>query len=77
MPSQTNQDRIRELEREVAKLTERVDNLRRDIDRIVELSNKRSDRRWSLTIALIGLFGGVVGGILPDLTKLIVARFFR
>jgi uncharacterized protein YlxW (UPF0749 family) len=77
VPSKTNQDRILDLEREVAKLIERVDNVRRDVDRIQKAQEERTNRRWALMLALVGVLGGAIGSILPELVRGALTYFRR
>jgi uncharacterized membrane protein YheB (UPF0754 family) len=77
VPSKTNQDRILDLEREVAKLIERVDNVRRDIARIEKALEERTNRRWTLMLALVGVLGGLIGSILPNLVNAALTYFRR
>ncbi len=69
MPSKTNSDRILDLEKSPASLEERLDNLRRDVERIEKVLEGRADRRWSLMIAFLGILGSAFVVLLPELLK--------
>jgi hypothetical protein len=54
VPSTTNEDRIRELEKTVAALNERVDNVRHELRRIESTVNERKNQ-WLSFIQAIGI----------------------
>jgi hypothetical protein len=77
IPSKDRSDLIREHGERIATLTERIDNLRRDIDRIQSSLESRKDRRSSLNIALVGISGGVIASVLIEAFKLLAPRLLK
>lgn len=77
MPSKTNSDRILDLEKSSAALEERLDNLRRDVERLEKGLEGRANRRWSLMLAVVGLLGGIVGSLLPELLRMLRSQMLR
>ena len=77
MPSQTPTDRISHLEKQVATLTERIDNVRdnvrRDIDRIEVSLERRTNWHRSLMLTFVGILGALIGSMLPELVKAAIA----
>jgi len=76
-PSKDRDELIREHGERLATLTERIDNLRRDIDRIYQLLEVQSKRRSSWSIALLGLVAAIIGGLMPELVRLVLAKWPR
>jgi uncharacterized membrane protein YoaK (UPF0700 family) len=77
----TNKDRgdlIREHGERLATLEERIENIRRDIDRILKTLETRKERQWSLSlvliIALVGLVSAVIGGVLTEVFKVLFSK---
>jgi hypothetical protein len=77
VPSKDRGELIREHGERLATLNERIDNLRRDIDRIQNALESRTERRWSLYLALVGLLGAVIGGLLNEAVKVLLPKPFR
>jgi hypothetical protein len=78
----TLDERIENIRREID------DNIRRDIERVqrsVEADINRiqqsleaqKERRWSMNLALVGLLGAIVGGMLTEAFKLLASRLLK
>jgi hypothetical protein len=62
--AKTNTETIRELEKQVAMLLERTDNLQSDVDRLGEEVKEIERKQWNLTMAMIGAFFSLLVGLL-------------
>jgi len=62
--AKTNTETIRELEKHVAMLLERTDNLRADVDGLEEGVKETERKQWNLTMAMIGAFFSLLVGLL-------------
>ena len=70
MPNKTHTELIRELYESVTTLKERIENLRRDMDRIDKALEENERRRWQLLLAFLGsLLTFVVSLVLLYLRK--------
>ena len=77
VPAKDRGDLIREHGERIATLDERIDNLRRDIDRIQKALEARAERGWSMKLALVGLLGAIIGGLLTEVVKILLPKFLR
>ena len=60
----TNSEIIRELEKSVATLVERVDNLRAEIARVEKALEESDRKRWNLTMGFVSAVLALASGII-------------
>ena len=75
IPSKDRGDLIREHGERIATLNERIDNIRRDVDLLKQSLELRTARRWSLNLALLGLFGAVIAAVIGGLISKFLPGF--
>jgi hypothetical protein len=54
---------LREHGERIATHAERIDNLRRDIDRILKLLETRKEHQWSLSLTFLVILGSLIGTV--------------
>jgi len=67
--AKTNTEIIRELDRSVATLLERVDNLRDELSRVEKQLEESERKRWNLTMSFVGAFLTLLIGLVVALLK--------
>jgi len=67
--ARTNTEAIRDLEKNVAVLEERVNNLRSDISALEKALEESDRKRWNLTMSFIGAFLALLSGLIVTLIR--------
>jgi hypothetical protein len=67
--ARTNTEAIRDLEKNVAVLEERVFNLRSDLAALEKAVEESDRKRWNLTMSFIGAFLALLCGLIANLLR--------
>lgn len=67
--ARTNTEIIHELDKTVAILTERLDNLRSEVARLEKALEESKRKRWHLTMTFVGAFLALLGGLVVALVR--------